>query len=59
MLKLLNAIFYNPKDMLAAAAVLKQGTWSYTTDIRESFATALNGDSLKAYAFKKDYALLL
>lgn len=58
-LKLLNAIFYNPKDMLAAAAVLKQGTWSYTTDIRESFATALNGDSLKVYAFKKDYALLL
>lgn len=51
------AIFNNPKVMLAAAEVLKHETWSHTTDIREIFATALNGDALKACAFKTEYAL--
>lgn len=45
--------------MLAAAAVLKHGTSSYITDIREGFATALNGEVLKTCAFKTDYALQL
>lgn len=45
--------------MLGAAPVLKHRLWSYTTDNWESFATGLNGDSLKAYAFKTDYVLQL
>lgn len=58
-LQLLCTIFNNPKGVLCAASAEKHRPWSYTTDNRESFATGLNGDSLKAYAFKTDYVLQL
>lgn len=58
-LQLLHTILNNPKGVLGAAPILKHRPWSYTTDNRESFATGLNGDSLKTYEFKTDYVLQL
>lgn len=52
----LHGTFNNPEAVLAASAVLKQGTRSFITDVIENFANELNKRVLKSCAFKTCFA---